>query len=243
MPLLHEILAIEKGTKTRVARALTDLHKSSQKSDLYNGFTKTYEPLSEDGVQYPPEQKQVQLVANTVVGEAAATLAELMNIQATKDFGNTTAAASVVVEHNVVLENAPTTLLLFLEKQFTDFRTFVSKLPVLETSEVWTNDPNSDYMRAEPRKTHKTQKIQKPIVLYDATDKHPAQTQLITEDQIVGYWTTRKFSGAIATPARTRILRRIDTLLDAIKQARAIANARTIEKTDIAERLFSYILS
>jgi hypothetical protein len=37
-------------------------------------------------------------------------------------------------------------------------------------------------------------------VLYDATEHHPAQTQLISEDVIVGWWETVKHSGAIPRP-------------------------------------------
>ena len=45
-----------------------------------------------------------------------------------------------------------------------------------------------------------------------ATEEHPAQTQLITDDQIVGYVTTVKRSGAIPRELKRNLLRRIEKL-------------------------------
>ncbi len=42
MPKLNQIVAIEKSVKSRVYGDVTDLHKSSQKAELFNGFSKNY---------------------------------------------------------------------------------------------------------------------------------------------------------------------------------------------------------
>lgn len=78
--------------------------------------------------------------------------------------------------------------------------------------------------------TTKTKKEQRPIVLYDATDKHPAQTQLITEDVSIGTWKTVKQSGAIPVPRKKVLLERVDKLLKAVLVAREQANS--VEATD-----------
>jgi len=49
-----------------------------------------------------------------------------------------------------LLADVPVTYLLFLEKQLTDLRTFVDKLPVLDPSVVWLQDPSSGDWRSEP---------------------------------------------------------------------------------------------
>ena len=242
MPYLHEILAIEKGVKTRVNRELTNLHKAAQKGELYNGLHKTYEKNDEDGPDFPEEERRVQLIATEVLRKGANIISELVDIQATKDIGNTQATANVVVDGQVLIEGAPATLLLFLEKELTDFRTFISKIPTLDSGEVWETDPNSKTVRSRPRKTHKTQKVQKPIVLFPATPEHPAQTQLITEDQVIGYWTTVKHSGALGEPQKEALLGRVNRVLDAVKKARSKANMMDVERKEISAVLFNHIL-
>lgn len=242
MPHLHEILAVEKGVKTRVNRELSDLHKSSQKADLHNGMHKTYEKNDEDGPDFPDEDRVVQLIATEVLRKGADIISELIDVQATKDIGNTKATADVVVDGRTLVEGAPATLLLFLEKELTDYRTFIQKIPTLDQGEIWETDPNSKTVRSQPRKTHKTQKVQKPVVLFPATKEHPAQTQLITEDQIIGYWTSVKHSGAIGVPQKEKLLGRVNKLLDAVKKARAKANMLNVEKVDIADSIFGYLL-
>jgi hypothetical protein len=133
--------------------------------------------------------------------------------------------------------------LLFLEKQLTDIRTFVGNLPVLDPAESWSEDKNSGLYRTEPTSTHRTKKVQKPIVLYPATPEHPAQTQIITEDVIVGFWSQVKQSGAIPRPQKLIILDRVERLLKAVKEAREAANIQEEVKTpDIGAAIFGYLL-
>ena len=50
---LNQIIAIEKGIKTRVYGEFTALHKATQKADLMNGFKKTFDPKEEGGETFP----------------------------------------------------------------------------------------------------------------------------------------------------------------------------------------------
>ena len=242
MPKLNQVIAIEKGVKSRVYGRLTELHKQAQKADPYNGFSKTFRKKDEEGEDYPPERKKVQLIARDVLKEVAQLQTELFDVTATKDMANCEARADVVVDGQVIIPQAPVTYLLFLEKQVTDIRTFVSKMPTLDESEDWNPDPNSHLFRTQKSSTHKTRKEQRPIVLYDATEHHPAQTQLITEDVIVGWWETIKHSGAIPVPRKQDILERVDKLLKAIKFAREEeANAADAPEKKVGEAVFGYL--
>ena len=132
---------------------------------------------------------------------------------------------------------------LFLEKQLTDVKTFVSQLPVLDVAEDWKTDANSGLMRTDPTKTSRSKKIAKPIVLYPATEQHPAQVQMYAEDILAGYWSTTKFSGAVAKPEKEELFERVEKLLVAIKEAREEANmADEVAVDDIGEAIFSYLL-
>src|SRR5579863_8555557 len=117
---LNQVIAVEKNIKTRTQQAITVAYHKSQKPVLFNGFTKKYEPLSADGEQFPPENKLVEVKVTNLLQEVRNNLAELFDVEATKDYANCTAHADVVVDSQVLVAKAPATYLLFLEKQLTD---------------------------------------------------------------------------------------------------------------------------
>src|SRR5512143_1892009 len=111
MAKLNQILAIEKGIKTRVYGEFTELHQATQKPALMNGFHKSYQPRDEEGETYPAESQKVQHNANEVLDRVAKGLAELFDITATKDWANCTARADVVIDGKKLLEGVPATYL------------------------------------------------------------------------------------------------------------------------------------
>ena len=243
MAKLNQIIAIEKGIKTRTYSEFTDLNKMAQKSELFNGFVKTYLPKEEDSETFPSENKRVQITASEALGKMSKMLSEVIHITARKDYSNCHAVADVTIDEKVVIANAPVSYLLFLEKQINDIRTFISNLPVLDSTEEWKIDENSGLFKTEQTQTHRTKKTVRPIVMYDATPEHPAQTQLINEDVIVGYWNQVKHSGGIPAPEKEEILARVEKFSDAIKQAREAANGiDEVISPDAGSAMFNYIL-
>jgi predicted component of type VI protein secretion system len=219
---------------------LTELDKACRKPELLNGFVSTYEPLAEDGERLPPEQKQVQYNTREVLQTIHKSLAELFNTEATKDFAN---KADIVVDGTTLMAAVPTTFLLFCEKQLKDLGTMVERIVELDTADEWRSDENDRGIHVSaPSKRHRTKKLQKGIVLYPATVEHPAQTQLITEDQIVGYVTTVKRSGAIPRELKRSLLRRIEKLTNAVKSAREEANTREVVRHD-SSALLDYVFA
>lgn len=244
MAKLNQIIAVEKGIKSKTYGEITQLHKAIQKPDLFNGFSKTYSPKDDDeGEKLPSEKKRVQYSVDEVLRSVERSSVEVINITARKDYTNCVAKADVLVDGVVLAKDAPVSFLLFLEKQLTDMRTFALALPVLDESEDWTKDVNSGLFKAQATETHRTKKVQKPIVMYPATVEHPAQTLMATEDVIAGFWSQVKQSGAMPLPEKQKLVARIDTLSNAVKQARESANM-TDEVTVGAtgEALFGYIL-
>lgn len=243
MAKLNQIIAVEKGIKSRVYGEITDINKAAQKAELFNGFAKTYQKKDEDGEDLPSEKKRVQFVATEVLRSVERATTELMDVTARKDWTNCVATADVSIEGRVLVAAVPVTYLLFLEKQLTDLRTLVGNLPVLDDGDSWTKDENSGLYRTEPTQAHRTRKVQKPIVLYPATPEHPAQTQIITEDIIAGFWVTVKQSGALPKPAKQLLAERIEKLLRAVKEAREAANARDeILAPPVGAAVFDYLL-
>ena len=243
MAKLNQILAIEKGIKTRVYGEFTELHQATQKPGLMNGFHKSYQPRDEDGETYPAESQKVQHNSTDVLDRVAHGLAELFDITATKDWTNCTARADVQVDGRVLLKDVPATYLLFLEKQLSDLHTFLSKMIELDPGADWNADPGTGLFKTDPMTTQRTKKVQRPITLYEATEEHPAQTQLITEDVIAGQWLTIKYSGAIAPPRKKQLLARIEKLSNAVKFAREQANASEAPDKKLGREVFEYLFA
>lgn len=241
---LNQVIAIEKGVKSRAYAVISELVKTIQKAELFNGVARTYQPKTEDGETLPPERKHVQFNVKDILGSLRLSQSDLYDTTAQKDIANTAARANVLVDGDEVLPELPVTTLLFLEKQLTDLRTFVDALPVLDSSEAWEYDPNSGLQKAVPVQTARTKKEQRALVLYPATDKHPAQTQMVTEDVPAGIWTTVRQSGAMPKPQKEIIANRVEKLLIAVKEARERANdIDASAKPQIGARVFNYLFS
>ena len=238
---LNQVLAIEKGVKSQVYSAVTDLHKRCQKPVLFNGFSKNYLKKDEDGEDYPSETQNIQQSAHDAIRELNTQLTELFDVVAQKDAANRVASADVIVDGKTLLDGIPATTLLFLEKQLNDIRTFVEALPVLDPAEHWTYDEGSGHYFTAPTKTHRTKKVARAIVLYPATVEHPAQTQLISEDIIVGYWEQTKTSAAITQTDKRACLDRINALAIGVKQAREEANLAIVPDVKIGEKVLHYL--
>jgi hypothetical protein len=244
MAKLNQIIAIEKGIKSRIYGEIGELYKAVQKPDLFNGFAKTYQPKDDDdGEKLPPERKRVQLTVSDVLRAVALKSTEWYDVTARKDFTNCSATADVMIDGRCVLSTVPISYLLFLEKQLTDMRTFVGQLPVLDDGEDWVKDPNSGLYKTEAVQTHRTKKVQKPLVMYPATPEHPAQTQIMTEDVIAGFWSQVRQSGAMPKPEKDKLAERVEKLLQAVKQAREAANGiDEVITPKIGETVFNYLM-
>ena len=241
MARLNQIIAIEKGVKSRSFQELTEAHQELQKPALLSGIARTYRPKDEEGEQFPPESTRVQIRADDVIRQTVRVLTQLFDVTATKDWANTRARADVVVDGQTLLTQVPATYLLFLEKQLVDLHTFVKKLPVLDAAESWTFDPSADAWATEPVQTAKTKKIPRNHVKAEPTEKHPAQVEVYYEDVVVGYWRTVKFSGALPAQRVNELLARVERLQEAVKFAREEANNLEVEDEKVGERIFHYV--
>jgi hypothetical protein len=241
MAKLNQIIAVEKGIKSRSFQELTEAHHALQKTTLLAGISRTYRPKDEEGEQFPPESNRVQVKAEEIIRKTSEVLTKLFDVTATKDWSNCKASADVVVDGQVLLAKVPASYLLFLEKQLVDLHTFVKKLPILDPSEDWKFDASADCWATEPTQTIKTKKVPRNHVKAEATEKHPAQVEVYYEDVIVGYWRTVKFSGALPAKKVNELLSKVEKLQQAVKFAREEANNLEVEDQKVGEKIFNYI--
>lgn len=242
MKVLNQVIAIEKGIKSRTHERVTTAHRTLQKAELFNGHSKKYQAIDANGEQFEDDNRKVQFQAESLLEEICSNLKERFDIEATKDSTNGVASADVVLEGAVLLKSVPATTLIFLEKQMQELRNDLEKAPVLDSAEDWELDPNSNLYRTKPIRSHRTKKVIKAIVKYDATPEHPAQTDLINEDVVVGHYETTKLSGALRSPRKVELLKRVDKLIDALKTAREQANMTPTVELAVGDSIFGYLL-
>jgi hypothetical protein len=243
MARLNQIIAVEKGVKSRSFQELTEAHHVLQKPNLLAGISRTYRPKDEEGEQLPPESTRVQVRVAEVMAEVRQALTRLFDVILTKDVANGAAKADIVVDGTTIATEVPVTYLLFLEKQLTDLLTFVTKIPVLDAAESWSYDEATDAYATAPTQTTRSKKVPRNHVKAEATEKHPAQVEMYFEDVLVGYWTTVKYSGALPQARINELKARVVRLAEAVKVAREKANSTEVTDQKIGERVFDYLFA
>ncbi len=241
MAKLNQIIAVEKGVKSRSFQELTEAHHILQKPALLTGIARTYRPKDDEGEVLPPESTKVQVKAEEIIQQTATILTRLFDVTATKDWSNNVARADVALDGQTLLTQVPVTYLLFLEKQLVDLHTFIKKLPTLDAAETWSFDAAADCWATEPVQTVKTKKIPRNHVKAEATEHHPAQVEVYYEDVAVGYWRTVKFSGALPGKRVSELLDRVERLQQAVKFAREEANNTEVADQKVGEKVFQFL--
>ncbi|MCP4137494.1 MAG: hypothetical protein GY754_41390 [bacterium] len=238
---LNQVIAIANGEKTRKQKLLTKIYQNLDKSTLFEGISKRYKPIDEEGERKPDETKYVQVTVPQAIDEAIQVMKDMFNIVATQDIANCSATADLIVDDKTFLENVPVTHLLFLEKQLDDIQTFINSFPILDPAEKWVWNDDSLCYASDSKESHSTKKVLKTHVKYEATDKHPAQTEVYNEDVVVGYWTTIKFSGNISKKDKEDLLEKVRKLSRAVKIAREEANSSLTKMSDFGDTILNYI--
>lgn len=232
MAKLHQILAVESDVRNQAQKDLTTAHHGLQKAEMLLGQQRKYQPKSEDGEKLPAEGNLLQTRVPRVIQETANILTRMFDVTATRDYGNMDAKADVVVDGVTLVKDAPAPYLLWLEKKLADVHTFVCKLPTLPADTEWEWDSNQMcYRNANEIKTHRTTKIEDFKVIVPATEQHPAQIAKIVKDEVSGYWTTLKYSGAVKVEEVAAMKERVELLMKEVKYAREKANQ--VEVTDM----------
>lgn len=238
---LAQVIGHEKDIRQSAYESLTEIHKNSMKPDMVTGLTKEYSPKNEGDEKLPAEKTLVKFSTTDALEEASQFMTELFDITLTRDSGNAGISVSLKIGDTVLIEKVPGTYLLFLKKQLDDWKKFVNSLQTLDPAKEWKwVDGN---WRSEPVVTNRTKKEKKALVLYDATEKHPAQVQAYDEDVPVGTWTTVYLSGAIPVTRKKELLARIAQLEKALVEAQEEVNSNLVEQREGGKAIFDFLLS
>jgi len=243
MGKLHEVLAVEGEVKTAGEAILNEsINTFTKKHDHFEGLVRKYSPALEGGEVFPDEIKKMDTTVPERLLYTQEPLVRLIDLMYQKEETNTRARADLVVDGVVLKKDVPATVLLSLEKHFKHVKQMYIAIPTLEPGENWREDNDTDATWvADTKSTHRTNKTIKPLVLYPATDKHPAQVEKLNIDERVGTWAATKYSGKLRAKDKVRYLERLDKLIAGIKRARCRANEEEVLPLEIGKELFSYI--
>lgn len=244
MPKLYEILAVEKTKQTGVNKLVEETLNKFSKEHFFSGYTKTLTMLKDsiENKTIEESSKDIKVLPTTVEETLLYLLpfwAESENVQMAKNKTNQLAVADIIFRNNTIAKEVPVDELMGLETRLENLRKLFDKIPTLDAAKEWTinNDgrPGS-YVAVSPDITVKTEKSTTPVILYPATEQHPAQVKEVSKDETVGSFTRIPYSGAATSKQKANLLATVDELIASVKQARMRANSIELVVDKIGEK-------
>jgi hypothetical protein len=243
MGKLHELLAVEPDLKGAAEKILAEtINTFSKKSGHFQAQVRRYQATEEGVESFPDDNQEMVTTVPKKLEWTQKVVAKYLDAVAAKEISNTVASAVIEIDGKPLIDTPlPATLLLALEGRLKQVREVYHAIPTLDPGEQWVWDEKTRTYEGAPAKSFRTKKVMKNHVKAPATDKHPAQVEVYTEDVQVGSWTTKKWSGALTPSEKADLLERVDDLIQAVKRASQRANDCTAVKADIADVLFKFI--
>lgn len=244
---LHELIAAEPSVAAVFNQMKEETFKTFGKPDMFIKKVTTKRHFSEDDQRLDTEE--VKEATTTVLERLRYTLeksfSNYLDIEAQMDSTNTVAKADLVVGDQTLLKDVPAATLLQFEKDFKAIRDMVLAAPTLAPGKEWIPDPQTEglFKAASPDVTFATRKTMRPVILYPATDKHPAQVEKVNEDIPVAKVETMTWSGMMTSKQKAEMLARIDALVVAAKKARQRANSTEVKKVKVGRTITNFILN
>lgn len=242
---LHEVIAVIGKLKGQADKTRTDLSATFEKKrHLFMEKTVTFKSNEEHGVDAREEQLDLQTTVQRELAWIGTILIPAIDTAYAIDEANTQARADLELEDGTILmRNMPATALLQLEKRVAELQTLVASVPTLDPAKGFSLDPakGPGIYKARETLSTRTRKTQQVLTLAPATDKHPAQVQLVPADVPVGTVQTLEWSGLITPADKASMLERVESLSRAVKKARSRANQADVPHAEIGAKLLAFV--
>ena len=240
----HQLLAVLAGLQGAAVKIANETQRTfAEKHGLFLGLNKTYKPSEEEGDKMPSEGNPE---VSTTVGEKLDHLANifspyidgLFQVEAT----NQIAKANIDID-GLFLAGIPATFLIQFDKKLSILRDVLNAIPTLDPKRTWSEDEDAGagIHRGSSDVTYRNKKVLKTLIKYEATEKHPAQTEVYNEEVRVGQYTTDHWSGMLTPRKKFEIMARLDILQRAVKQALSQANDTEHVTSQVAGGVFKYL--
>lgn len=243
---MHQLLAVEPDLGKKADALVIEAKATFSKADRFEGQVRKVEMF--DLARAKEETTDSKAVVTTVDEKLAFVIPAIVNYFDSlyqKELGNQTAKADLIVDGVVIAKDVPATFLLGMEKRLQATRdNLFLVIPTLDPNLTWSENENlrKGILQSQTIENYKTEKTVEPLVLYPATDKHPAQVKEVSLDRNVGKTVTVKHSGMWSVARKAEVLGKIDALIEGVKRARMVANDAEIPTQRIAKAMLDFVL-
>lgn len=230
---LHALLAVEKTKASALGRLVDDTKHKFGKPEYFKGHIKTLKMLEDNPAntaleESSREHKNLPTTVQETLDYLMKFWADHEDILFQKNKSNQLAKADLMFRGNVLVRDVPVDELLGLESRLESLRGLMHTMPTLDAAGSWVVDSSLGrpgvHVSKDDSIVIKTEKKMTAVVLYEATDKHPAQIEKIQQDVPVGKFIWRSYSGAATSLQKAEVLSVLDDLISEAKQARMRAN-------------------
>ncbi len=223
---LHELLAVRGELATQAAKVRGELASTIEKKrHLFTQKRVVFTPSEENAQPQTEEQSDIQSSVGKELDWISPFLSKAIDASYQVDEANTEARADIVLEDDsILLKGVPGTTLLELEKRVTEIHNLIDKIPTLDPAKGFKLDSQSGYYQAREINKSRTKKIKDVLIKYAATKEHPAQTEVIDKDVVVGKITENEWSAMLTPAEKAEVLARVEMLSRAVRAARSRAN-------------------
>jgi hypothetical protein len=206
--------------------------------------TQTYRKLRDDLPELSPEHKPMISTVDEKLDFVWQAVMASFDIHLQKGLGNQLSAADIVMEDGSILaKSVPATVLLTIENDLLPkLRALYHSIPTLTPGKEWKVDPNRiGVYTATPEERLRTEKTLVPVVLYDATEHHPAQVKESHKDEPTYRVVSTAATGAWSLRRKSEVIANIDKLLIAVKRARMVANDTPHPEEKIGQAILDFL--
>lgn len=250
MSKLHELLAAEKTPTAAWNTLQVETMRKFGNGHFFQGRSKSLKMIEDTAQNQALEaaaKEEVAVPTNVyeTLEYALGIFAQSEDLQYQKNATNRKATATVEFDGKPFLVDMPVDELLGLEARLVKIREMIVAMPTLDAAKYWNKRPELGPYIWElkyPEETTKTEKVMVPVVLSEATDKHPAQVKEATKDVVVGKFTTVHRTGAATAVQKSEAIKRVDALMVEIKKARMRANETEAVTDRIGQKIADLLL-
>lgn len=247
MAKLHETLAVENELQNVAKKMLSESERTMGKESLFMGQIRSLTMFDQSlERENTIERKELTTTVDENLDFLFPHLSRYWDCVAQKDATNQIAAAEVIIDGKVMLKDISATTLLGLETKLAELRKVLMVIPTLAPGVSWELDGQAEagvYKTEYPEKTFKSEKDVQFKEASPATKEHAAQVAQLPTTTNVGAYETIKQSGMYAPVTKARILDRLDTIRNAIKQARMRANSTNVITANVGDVILGFLRS
>jgi hypothetical protein len=249
MGKLFQVLAVE-ADLVQQSKNILDIEAKNtftKKQDHFDGLLKNYVTSESDGEQIPSESKEVVTTVTEKLDYTKDAVIKAIDATLSKEETNSAAIAKadLTLDDGTKFGTLSATSLIALEKFLVRIRDVYKEIPTVDPARTWNKDVTSkrDLYIAPVETKFRSVKKQVVLVKSPATDKFPAQVELVQSDVQVGRYETTYITGRLQPIEKSNLLTKIDNLIMAVKKARQTANNVDAVDVKLGAKIFNYINS